>query len=302
MKLYAPGYYRNFTCIADRCRHSCCIGWEIDIDDSTLSCYRALKGTYSEQIRQSIDGQGTPHFRLAESERCPHLNEQGLCRIILNYGESYLCDICREHPRFYHETPRGLEVGLGMACEEACRIILASDDYAEFVEIETLDGEPDRCDFDALTHRERIYAMLSDRTRPYTERLSELSRLYDVTPAALSDEQWRRQFASLEYLDRAHLSWFEAYSSHFETPRAWETVLERALAYFVYRHCSQAEDADELRAALGLCLVCERLLASLIRSKEARDTETVIELARVISEELEYSEDNTEALRNVFFK
>lgn len=302
MKLYAPKYYRDFACIADRCRHSCCIGWEIDIDDQTLSCYRALKGTYSEQIRESIDYKGAPHFRLAENERCPHLNEQGLCRIILNCGESYLCDICREHPRFYHETPRGLEVGLGMACEEACRIILTSDNYAEFVEIETLDGEPESRDFEALAQRDRIYDILSDRAKPYTERLNELSRIYDVALADRSDEQWQRQFAALEYLDRAHLSWFEEYSSRLETPRAWETVLERALAYFVYRHCSQAEHADEFRAALGFCLLCERLLASLIRSKEAQDTETVIELARVISEELEYSEDNTEALRNVFFK
>lgn len=301
MKLYAPAYYRDFTCIADRCRHSCCIGWEIDVDEHTCARYERLDVPYAIDIRASIEKEGDyPHFRLAANERCPHLNEQGLCRIILNCGESYLCDICREHPRFYHETPRGLEMGLGMACEEACRIILTSENYTEFVEIETLDGEPKSRDFDALAQRNRIYTILSDRAKPYTERLSELSRLYDITPAVRSDEQWRRQFAALEYLDRSHLSWFEEYSSRLETPRAWETVLERALAYFVYRHCSQAEDADELRAALGFCLLCERLLASLIRSKEAQDAETVIELARVISEELEYSEDNTEALRSVF--
>ena len=35
MKLFAPKYYTEFSCIADRCRHSCCIGWEIDIDADT---------------------------------------------------------------------------------------------------------------------------------------------------------------------------------------------------------------------------------------------------------------------------
>ena len=34
-----PDYYNKFKCIANRCRHSCCIGWEIDIDDSTLQKY-----------------------------------------------------------------------------------------------------------------------------------------------------------------------------------------------------------------------------------------------------------------------
>ena len=32
MRIIAPDYYREFHCIADKCRHSCCIGWEIDID------------------------------------------------------------------------------------------------------------------------------------------------------------------------------------------------------------------------------------------------------------------------------
>ena len=40
MKLFAPKYYGSFKCIADKCEHSCCIGWEIDIDDTTLKKYR----------------------------------------------------------------------------------------------------------------------------------------------------------------------------------------------------------------------------------------------------------------------
>ena len=31
MKLYAPKYYNEFKCIADKCTHSCCVGWEIDM-------------------------------------------------------------------------------------------------------------------------------------------------------------------------------------------------------------------------------------------------------------------------------
>ena len=36
MKLFAPEYYKQFKCIADKCTHSCCIGWEIDIDEEAL--------------------------------------------------------------------------------------------------------------------------------------------------------------------------------------------------------------------------------------------------------------------------
>ena len=32
MKEYIPDYYKDFQCIADKCKDSCCIGWEIMID------------------------------------------------------------------------------------------------------------------------------------------------------------------------------------------------------------------------------------------------------------------------------
>ena len=300
MKLYAPKYYQRFRCIAERCRHSCCVGWEIDIDAQTRACYDRLDAPYAAHIRESIEESGdAPHFRLGEGERCPHLDDQGLCRIILNCGEDCLCDICREHPRFYHETSRGMEVGLGMACEEAARLILTSDDYAEFVELEVLDGEPDADAF-GIAERDRMFALLSDRTIPYAQRLRELSALYHVTPDVLSDEQWRQQLSSLEYLDEAHRACFDCYSSSEKTPDAWDEVLERALAYFIYRHCSNALNEYEFTSALGFCLFCERLLVSLIVAEKAKDLEDIILLCRIISEELEYSEDNTYAIMDEF--
>ena len=56
MKLYAPKYYKNFTCIADQCEHSCCIGWEIDIDGKTLKKYESLKSGYGNAISAAPSG------------------------------------------------------------------------------------------------------------------------------------------------------------------------------------------------------------------------------------------------------
>ena len=39
MKTVVPSYYKEFRCIADKCNHSCCKGWEIDIDDETYKKY-----------------------------------------------------------------------------------------------------------------------------------------------------------------------------------------------------------------------------------------------------------------------
>ena len=53
---------------------------------------------------------------------------------------------------------------------------------------------------------------------------------------------------------------------------------------------------DEYRAALVFCLFCERLFASLIAERGARSLQEIATLASIISEELEYSEENTWAL------
>lgn len=295
MKLFAPEYYKDFKCIADKCRHSCCVGWEIDVDDGTMERYESLADGYGAEILKSIDKEGTPHFRLSENDRCPHLDGRGLCRIITELGDGYLCHICREHPRFYNDTPHGKEVGLGMSCEEAARIILSSDRYANIIEIGETEDDEAEFFFDPIPHRERIFSVLSDRSHPYSERLSTLSDEYGVSPDMVSPERWEELFGELEYLDEGHRELFSRYSSYKKTPAELEKQLERALAYFVYRHCTTAFDGEEFRASLGFCLFCERLVASV-----APFCESVFDAARIVSEEIEYSEDNTEMLKERF--
>ena len=56
-------------------------------------------------------------------------------------------------------------------------------------------------------------------------------------------------------------------------------------------------DENDFLASLGFCLFCERLLASAV--KKGGD---VYDLARIISEEIEYSEDNTETVKEAFYR
>ena len=88
-----PDYYKEFKCIAGACRHTCCAHWEIDIDEESLARYKRDGIPY---ISEEGDD---PHFELKE-DRCPFLNHENLCELILEHGEDYLCQICRDHPRF----------------------------------------------------------------------------------------------------------------------------------------------------------------------------------------------------------
>ena len=298
MKLSVPAYYTQFHCIADRCTHSCCVGWEIDIDPDTLQKYADISHPYGTKIRESIDRDAeTPCFRLGEGERCPHLDGQGLCRIIQALGEGYLCEICREHPRFYNRTREGLEVGLGMACEEACRLILTSDRFTEITEIGEVDSIAKEPDFDVLPVRAQLLAILADPTRSHAERLRFLYDVCGVSPTLLPDEGWKERLAALEYLEDAHRALFACYRSDTYTPQPLEAPLSRALGYLIYRHCTAARDAVELREALLFCFVCERLLASLATNEGVCDVTGLVPLAVALSEEIEYSEENTAAIK-----
>ncbi len=50
MKIYAPAYYRDFKCIANKCKNSCCkAGWGIEIDDDTYELYQKQSGEFGER-------------------------------------------------------------------------------------------------------------------------------------------------------------------------------------------------------------------------------------------------------------
>ena len=123
-----PDFYDRFRCRAAACRHSCCKGWEIDIDENTLDLYRSLKGTWREKMDAAIvcDEYGA-HFRLTEEERCPFLQQDGLCELIRALGEDALCDICALHPRVYELAGTYELAGLGLSCEAVCDLLLSEE-------------------------------------------------------------------------------------------------------------------------------------------------------------------------------
>lgn len=300
MKLYAPKYYKEFRCIADKCKHSCCLGWEIDIDDESLEKYQKLDKGYGAKIRESIETDPTPHFRLDAKERCPHLDENGLCRIISELGEDYLCEICREHPRFYNFTPKGAELGIGLACEEACRIILSSEHF-ELEPIGEIEGDGEEYYFDPLGKRQEIFNILSDPELSHSKKLQSIAGLFDLEALQIEEEALKKLLGSLEYLNEEDKVIICDYSSDVPLKEALEKPLERALGYFVYRHCSNSKSSAEFQSTLWFSLLCYSILRSVCHKNKVKTKEELIPYARMFSEEIEYSEDNTDTLTSLIF-
>ena len=144
MKLRYPKYYEKFSCIAGQCEDTCCAGWEIDIDDKTYEYYMQLPGKMGDRIRDSIkeyqldddDVYESHGFILQEGMRCPFLNENNLCDIILELGEQAICDVCTYTPRNFLEYGQAREISISPSCAEAGRLIFGSSQKVEIVERE----------------------------------------------------------------------------------------------------------------------------------------------------------------------
>lgn len=144
MKIRYPKYYEKFSCIAGQCEDTCCAGWEIDIDDKSYEYYKNLPGEFGERIRNNIkeysfqeeDVYESHGFLLKENKRCPFLNDQNLCDIIIALGEDAICDVCTDTPRNYLEYGGTREISLSPSCAEAGRLLFGSDEKIVIVEKE----------------------------------------------------------------------------------------------------------------------------------------------------------------------
>lgn len=342
MELIKPSYYDEFHCIASACRDSCCIGWEIDIDRESLERYKQVDGPLGERLRRAVTEDGC--FRLTgEEERCPFLNGEGLCDLILELGEASLCEICREHPRYY-EWYGSLrkEAGIGLCCEAAARLILKGGSL-ERTALETpepgdeVDGEL----FSLLDGaRDRMLAVLAEERLSLEEKEREICRMAEETQRAV-DEGWRWDDmeavpAARAEVPRPELSWTERLCRELLTvlsrlepmDPAWpgqlaamegrlpellaavpeflsrhpqrEREYANLLSYFLFRHFLKAAfDGEALPRALaalaGVQVVC-LWDVFLWLTKGSFSFEDGVESARRYSKELEYCEENLEAL------
>ena len=94
MILRVPEYYDEFSCIASRCKDSCCAGWEIDIDDESYEYYRSVEGPFGDRLRESmfVAEDGGYRFKLKGPKRCAMLNDNNLCDLYTALGEEALCE------------------------------------------------------------------------------------------------------------------------------------------------------------------------------------------------------------------
>lgn len=202
MKTIVPDYYLEFKCIASRCRHTCCKGWEVEIDEESLARFKGIP-----DIANQIESDEDIHFRLLADEVCPFLRDDGLCDMIVKYGEQMLCQTCTDHPRFRNFWEDRVEMGLGMVCEEAARLILTRKNPMELVVLSD-DGVAEELPEDEVWLMEQRAKLLDEKKEngPLA-RFREYLIYRHIADALYDDRLDERIMFVDELVKRARVEW-----------------------------------------------------------------------------------------------
>ena len=301
MKHFYPNYYQEFRCIAAACPDSCCQGWDVVIDSDTENFYQTVQGELGEKLRKALctDGDGDRVFRLAEEKKCPFWGDDKLCDIYREIGEAHLCATCAQFPRIRMEYADFTEHTLALACPEAARLILASDNaYTAFGEIEANGCE----DYDAEVMRFLLDARaqaaeLLTQQKPLDERFDQLLAFAAQTQKTLSGDANAPDviapdvFAQLEYIDEANRGRIVQAAQKCPDLSRHEKELTNLALYWLYRYFLGAIDTYDVMAPVRLLITSVGIVANM-----AEDNGDITTAAQTYSKEIEQSYENMETL------
>lgn len=174
-----PNYYKEFSCIADKCEATCCAGWQIVVDEESLKKYKNVSGEFRQRIKDGVDFKEGVFYQ-NPGKRCAFLNEQNLCDMYIALGEEAFCETCRRYPRHIEEFENVREFTLSVSCPEAARILLSQKEPVTFYDVEVEAEEEMFDDFDPMVYeklseaREIMLKFLQNREIPVKERAAGL--------------------------------------------------------------------------------------------------------------------------------
>ena len=293
-----PTIYHTFQCKADRCEDTCCQLWTIDIDEATAKRYHTMTGSLGESLRQAItvDDEGS-HFIFSKKQpMCPLLNEQGLCKVVLELGEGGLCDTCHMHPRFYKYIEDLELCGVGLSCEASVEL-LAEDTQSNQVifTIEDDDGEFSSNERLGIHNVFELLAFDIDSARfqytpnPNAQYYTELLELYGTTEPI--DEEWTTQINVLSHDIDKLIASVQTYISTHDMG-----LFNKVFQYILYRQIDMLADYS-LEAIHSYA----KDAVEYILMTSATDGLALKQIAKW-SQQIEYDEDNVELLLQYYDK
>lgn len=340
MKLRAPKYYKDFHCIADKCKDCCCIGWEIDIDNNAVNFYNNLDNEFGNKLKNNIKFDNISNFILDKNDRCPFLNSKNLCDIYINLGENHLCDICKNHPRFFEWFDKLKEVGIGLCCEEACKIILLQNEKFSTYETNIPFESVEKYDNNLYTYlvkiREKIINYLDDETITFNNKIENILWYANLIQNNIDNKIFEDveienninfQKSDLKpildfflTLDSFNPNWksnlkkdIELYCKSTHLIEKFEKenrnifkYLKNISIYFIWRYFLKGTFDNDILSKINLmaisCIIIKSLFFCYWLKNKKITLNDCIEITKNYSKEIEYCEENIYALENACYE
>ena len=158
LQIYPP-FYKHFRCMASACPDSCCVGWEVVVDDDAAAFYRRLPGPWGARCgSHDHRRRRRPGFHHG-GRSLPFWTHEHLCRLELELGPEAPCATCRKFPRLTQDYGVFTEYGLTLACPEAARQILTQSGPWT-LETQGEPGDPQAVEYD----RDFLLELISARS------------------------------------------------------------------------------------------------------------------------------------------
>ncbi len=179
-----------------------------------------MQGGFGNRLRNEIDWKEGVFKQYGK--RCAFLNEDNLCDIYLEGGETMFCRTCRMYPRHVEEFEGLREISLSLSCPVAAEMILGCKEPVHFLHAVNPEVTEEYPDFDfflftkLMDARTVIFQILQNRKKPLKLRLA-------VILALSHDLQERIDKHALFQIDKL----LERYSG----PHMWEWFSEKLKKY-----------------------------------------------------------------------
>ena len=155
-----------------------------------------------------------------------------------------------------------------------------------------------------------VYGYVRVSTKDQNED-RQLIALQEMSIPEKTQAEWAEIYLALERLDNG---WTDILQEWKETDitdapaldtKEWEVAFEQLLVYFLYRQLPFALDDGEYEGRAVFCVLCYRIIRDLCRVHAALhgnvSLDTLVDIARQYSAEIEYSDENVDILLDVLF-
>ena len=177
------------------------------------------------------------------------------------------------------------------------------------------DGEEEELlapDASLLDWRAQLVELAQDRTKTIEARAAAILKAAEMTLPARNPSEWADVYLELERLEESWTDRLQELKNTdisdgpaLDTPE-WEMAFEQLLVYFLYRQLPAALDDGEYEGRAAFAVLSYFIIRDLCRTHAVLhgsvDLDDLIEIARQYSAEIEYSDENVEALLDALFE